>query len=170
MLHAPKHSKQYVTFAGVMITGWGWLNWLRDIATLPSDLEGVWIVITEILKDPWVALPTILGLGVILFANMKFLWFWKHLGRSDGDISPLRISVGDDQEFYMGDGRGHGNLYTIDRRLGVRLENHDTSNTLRDVELTLLSIFPDETYPMPQLLAEGLSINPGSQKMVPLVR
>lgn len=65
---------------------------------------------------------------------------------------------------------GRGNLYTIDRRLGVRLENHDPSKTIRDVELALLSIRPDETYPMPLLLAKGLSINPGSHKMVPIAR
>lgn len=61
-------------------------------------------------------------------------------------------------------------MYTIDRRLGVRLENRDPNKTLRDVNLTLLSILPDDGYPMPMELTEGISINPGSNTLVPLVR
>lgn len=86
--------------------------------------------------------------------------------RSDG---PLQISVGDGSLYSIGSaGRDSRTLYTIDRRYGAALENHDRAQSIRDCKLAVQTIDPYSGHSMPRVLASGLTINPGDRILVPL--
>lgn len=57
------------------------IRWLFDIiglASLPEDLDTWSIVLGTMLEDPWLVVPTVIGLLIIAFTNIRMIRFWEN--------------------------------------------------------------------------------------------
>jgi len=76
-----------VNLIGLLTLGVPSARWIIDIiglASFPEDLRTWGIVVGTMLEDPWLVIPAIVGLSIIVFANIPAARIWERFQFSGG--------------------------------------------------------------------------------------
>ena len=111
------------------------------------------------LDDPWVTIPPVLGIIIILFILFPQLRIWE------GKRSSIKMTVGENGPYFDTAGR----LYDIRRTFNLELENIDPIKPFSNCVVEITSIIPKPgPYKAPWPLCDGISLAAGNHVFVQL--